>query len=123
MYTWLWGQVFQHFPVSILGTWFLTTHCQLVHLNSETCICFLAELVCWIVTAERQTARIRSLYLKAILRQDVGFFDKEINTGEIVERMSVDTVIIQNAIGEKVISAMTKMTEIIRVTVHVSILK
>nr|DAD38460.1 TPA_asm: hypothetical protein HUJ06_009101 [Nelumbo nucifera] len=54
------------------------------------------------VTGERQAARIRNLYLKTILRQEIGFFDKEINTGEIVERMSGDTVLIQDAIGEKV---------------------
>lgn len=54
------------------------------------------------VTGERQAARIRSLYLRAILRQDVAFFDKEMNTGEVVGRLSGDTVLIQDAIGEKV---------------------
>lgn len=54
------------------------------------------------VTGERQAARIRNLYLKTILRQDVAFFDKETNTGEVVGRMSGDTVLIQDAIGEKV---------------------
>ena len=54
------------------------------------------------ITGERQAARIRSLYLKTILRQDVGFFDKETNTGEVVGRMSGDTVLIQDAMGEKV---------------------
>lgn len=54
------------------------------------------------VTGERQAARIRSLYLKAIMRQDVAFFDKEMNTGEVVSRMSGDTVLIQDAMGEKV---------------------
>ncbi|XP_071741605.1 ABC transporter B family member 11-like isoform X2 [Rutidosis leptorrhynchoides] len=54
------------------------------------------------VTGERQAARIRSLYLKTILRQNVGFFDQESKTGEIVERMSGDTVIMQDAMGEKV---------------------
>ncbi|KAL6193548.1 hypothetical protein ACLB2K_034632 [Fragaria x ananassa] len=57
---------------------------------------------CWMITGERQAARIRSLYLKTILRQDVGYFDKEANTGEIVGRMSGDTVLIQEAMGEKV---------------------
>ncbi|KAI3819179.1 hypothetical protein L1987_13004 [Smallanthus sonchifolius] len=51
---------------------------------------------------ERQSARIRNLYLKTILRQDIFFFDKETNTGEVVGRMSGDTVLIQDAIGEKV---------------------
>ncbi|KAK9292784.1 hypothetical protein L1049_020764 [Liquidambar formosana] len=54
------------------------------------------------VTGERQTARIRNMYLKTILRQDITFFDKETNTGEVVGRMSGDTVLIQDAVGEKV---------------------
>ena len=54
------------------------------------------------VTGERQAARIRNLYLKTILRQDVAFFDKETSTGEVVGRMSGDTVLIQDAMGEKV---------------------
>ncbi|KAI3523833.1 hypothetical protein L1887_02274 [Cichorium endivia] len=61
-----------------------------------------SQVLCWMVTGERQAARIRSLYLKTILRQDVGFFDQESKTGEIVERMSSDTVLIQDAMGEKV---------------------
>ncbi|XP_059632048.1 ABC transporter B family member 11-like [Cornus florida] len=60
------------------------------------------ELFCWMVTGERQAARIRSLYLKTILRQDIGFFDTDAKTGEIIERMSGDTFLIQDAIGEKV---------------------
>lgn len=54
------------------------------------------------ITGERQAARIRSLYLKTILRQDVGFFDVETSTGEVVGRMSGDTVLILDAMGEKV---------------------
>lgn len=58
------------------------------------------------VTGERQAARIRSLYLKTLLRQEIGFFDKEANTGEIIGRMSGDTVLIQDAMGEKVLATM-----------------
>uniref|UniRef100_A0A0D9YDK9 MDR-like ABC transporter n=1 Tax=Oryza glumipatula TaxID=40148 RepID=A0A0D9YDK9_9ORYZ len=50
---------------------------------------------------ERQSARIRSLYLKAVLRQDITFFDTEMTTGEAVSRMSSDTLLIQGALGEK----------------------
>ncbi|RDX94816.1 ABC transporter B family member 4, partial [Mucuna pruriens] len=64
--------------------------------------CNLPEVACWVITGERQAARIRGLYLKAILRQDISFFDKETNTGEVVGRMSGDTVLIQEAMGEKV---------------------
>jgi ABC-type multidrug transport system fused ATPase/permease subunit len=54
------------------------------------------------VSGERQASRIRSLYLKAMLRQDVTFFDKETTTGEVIGRLSGDTILIHEAIGEKV---------------------
>ena len=60
------------------------------------------EVACWIVTCERHAAWIRNLYLKTILKQEIAFFDKETNTGEVVGRMSGDTVLIQDAMGEKV---------------------
>ncbi|KAA8528153.1 hypothetical protein F0562_035596 [Nyssa sinensis] len=65
------------------------------------CAAFL-QVVCWMVTGERQAARIRSSYLETILRQEIGFFDRETNTGEIIDRMSDDIVLIQHAMGEKV---------------------
>lgn len=61
-----------------------------------------AEVSFWMVTGERQAARIRGLYLKNILRQDIAYFDKETNTGEVVGRMSGDTILIQDGMGEKV---------------------
>ncbi|PIN17698.1 Multidrug/pheromone exporter, ABC superfamily [Handroanthus impetiginosus] len=65
-------------------------------------IAAFSQVACWMITGERQAVRIRNLYLRAILRQDIGFFDKEINTGEIVERISSETIIIQDAMGEKI---------------------
>jgi ATP-binding cassette subfamily B (MDR/TAP) protein 1 len=55
------------------------------------------------MAGERQSARIRSFYLQSVLRQDIAFFDTEMTTGEAVSRMSSDTVIVQDALGEKVI--------------------
>ncbi|KAG5032102.1 hypothetical protein JHK85_016084 [Glycine max] len=63
--------------------------------------CDWQRVACWVSTGERQAARIRGLYLRAILRQDISFFDKETNTGEVVGRMSGDTLLIQEALGEK----------------------
>ncbi|TVU33976.1 hypothetical protein EJB05_15795 [Eragrostis curvula] len=60
------------------------------------------QVSCWTITGERQAARIRTLYLKAILRQDIAFFDMELSTGQVVERMAGDTFLVQDAIGEKV---------------------
>ena len=53
-------------------------------------------------TGERQAARIRNVYLKTLLRQEIAFFDCETSTGEVTERMSGDTILIRDAIGEKV---------------------
>lgn len=63
---------------------------------------FVAEVASWMVTGERQAARIKSLYLKTILRQDISYFDDVITGGEVIERMSGDTILIRDAIGEKV---------------------
>ncbi|KAL7120608.1 hypothetical protein ACP275_02G132300 [Erythranthe tilingii] len=60
------------------------------------------QVFCWITTGERQSARIRSLYLQTILQQEIAYFDQEVSTGEVIERMSSDTILIQDAIGEKV---------------------
>ncbi|KAG4115733.1 hypothetical protein ERO13_D12G124000v2 [Gossypium hirsutum] len=86
---------------------------QVVHVVSKVSLKFVylavgagvaafLQVSCWMVTGERQAARIRGLYLKTILRQDIAFFDVETNTGEVVGRMSGDTVLIQDAMGEKV---------------------
>jgi ABC-type multidrug transport system fused ATPase/permease subunit len=53
-------------------------------------------------TGERQSGKMRAKYLKSMLSQDVGFFDTDISTGEIVSRISSDTILLQDAIGEKV---------------------
>ncbi|KAK7388086.1 hypothetical protein VNO78_22891 [Psophocarpus tetragonolobus] len=75
---------------------------KFVYLAVGTFFASLLQLACWMITGERQAARIRGLYLQTILRQDVTFFDKETRTGEVVGRMSGDTVLIQDAMGEKV---------------------
>ncbi|KAL7124849.1 hypothetical protein ABFS83_14G076500 [Erythranthe nasuta] len=75
---------------------------KFVYLALGCGVAAFLQVSCWMITGERQASRIRSLYLKTILRQDVAFFDKETNTGEVVGRMSGDTVLIQDAMGEKV---------------------
>ncbi|XP_013627775.1 PREDICTED: ABC transporter B family member 11-like [Brassica oleracea var. oleracea] len=76
---------------------------KFVYLGLGTLGAAFLQVACWMITGERQAAaRIRNMYLKTILRQDIGFFDVETNTGEVVGRMSGDTVLIQDAMGEKV---------------------
>ncbi|KAG2600074.1 ABC transporter B family member 9-like isoform X1 [Panicum virgatum] len=73
-----------------------------VYLGIATAIVSFLQVSCWTMTGERQATRIRSLYLKSVLRQEIAFFDVEMTTGQIVSRMSGDTVLVQDAIGEKV---------------------
>lgn len=46
------------------------------------------------------TARIRERYIQAILRQNIGYFDK-IGPGEITNRITTDVNLIQDGISEK----------------------
>ncbi|KAH0733850.1 hypothetical protein KY285_009557 [Solanum tuberosum] len=75
---------------------------KFIYLALGSGLATFVQVTCWTVTGERQAARIRCLYLKTVLRQDIGFFDQETNTGVIIERLSGDTLTIQDAIGEKV---------------------
>uniref|UniRef100_M8C355 Putative ABC transporter B family member 8 n=1 Tax=Aegilops tauschii TaxID=37682 RepID=M8C355_AEGTA len=61
------------------------------------------EGYCWSRTSERQVLRIRHLYLEAILRQEVAFFDsQEATTSEIINSISKDASLIQEVLSEKV---------------------
>ncbi|CAN4105733.1 unnamed protein product [Withania somnifera] len=74
----------------------METKCVNLPLN------IITEISCWMVTGERQATRIRGLYLKTLLRQDIAFFDTETTTGEVIGRMSGDVILIQDALGDKV---------------------
>ncbi|KAK4440113.1 ABC transporter B family member 9 [Sesamum alatum] len=60
------------------------------------------QVCCWMVAGERQSSRIRALYLKALLRQEIAFFDTKTTTGEVMSSIFGDTILIQEAMGEKV---------------------
>ncbi|XP_065031997.1 putative multidrug resistance protein [Musa acuminata AAA Group] len=64
--------------------------------------CFL-EGYCWTRTGDRQAMRMRTRYLKAILRQDVEYFDLNVTSmSEVITSVSSDSFIIQDVLGEKV---------------------
>jgi len=58
-----------------LGTW-LTTW---IHMTT------------WALTGERNAKRIRENYLRAILRQDIAYFDTSGGAGEVATRIQSDT--------------------------------
>ncbi|KAL5482696.1 hypothetical protein ACEPAI_9290 [Sanghuangporus weigelae] len=55
----------------------------------------------WVYTGEINSKRVRENYLRAILRQDIAFFDN-VGAGEIASRIQTDTHLIQMGISEKV---------------------
>ncbi|CAJ1946870.1 unnamed protein product [Sphenostylis stenocarpa] len=64
--------------------------------------CFL-EGYCWTRTGERQAARMRVRYLKAVLRQEVAYFDLHVtSTSEVITSVSNDSLVIQDVLSEKV---------------------
>ncbi|ONM13122.1 ABC transporter B family member 19 [Zea mays] len=73
-----------------------------VYLGLVVCVSSYAEIACWMYTGERQVIALRKAYLDAVLRQDVGFFDTDARTGDIVFGVSTDTLLVQDGIGEKV---------------------
>ncbi|XP_024987433.1 ABC transporter B family member 15-like isoform X2 [Cynara cardunculus var. scolymus] len=67
-------------------------------------LCYMAIGI-WVACflAERQASRLRSTYLKAVLRQEVGYFDLNVtSTAEIITSVSSDSLLIQEVISEKV---------------------
>jgi len=61
------------------------------------------EGYCWTRTGERQTARMREKYLRAVLRQDVGYFDLHVtSTSDVITSVSSDSFVIQDVLSEKV---------------------
>ncbi|KAL2629414.1 hypothetical protein R1flu_014100 [Riccia fluitans] len=68
------------------------------------CVVFGAswlEISSWIQTGERQSSRMRTKFLKAVLSQEIAFFDPDGTTSAIVNRISTDTILVQDAISEK----------------------
>ncbi|CAL5405665.1 unnamed protein product [Camellia sinensis] len=72
------------------------------------------EGLCWARTAERQTSRMRTEYLKSVLRQEVGFFDTQAAdssiTFQVITTISSDSNSIQVTIGEKIPDCVADMS-------------
>ena len=56
---------------------------------------------CWMISGERQSIACRKVYLRSLLKQEIGWFDT-INQSELAAKFSTDCLAFQGAIGEKV---------------------
>ncbi|QDS69927.1 hypothetical protein FKW77_001594 [Venturia effusa] len=71
-----------------------------VYLAIGTFITTYVSTVGFIYVGERCAGKIRERYLKAMLRQNIAFFDK-LGAGEVTTRITADTNFIQDGISEK----------------------
>ncbi|CAI9785115.1 unnamed protein product [Fraxinus pennsylvanica] len=85
---------------------------QLLYVALGAGFAAFLEGVCWTRTAKRQTSRIRTKYLKSVLRQEVSFFDNQdasSTTFQVVLNISADAHSIQDAIAEKIPTCMAQL--------------
>uniref|UniRef100_A0A453FAX0 ABC transporter B family member 11 n=1 Tax=Aegilops tauschii subsp. strangulata TaxID=200361 RepID=A0A453FAX0_AEGTS len=90
----LFGDVINSFGQSTTSTVLraVTKVClNFIYLGVGAAVASFLQVSCWMMAGERHSSRIRSLYLKSVLRQDIAFFDTQMTTGEAVSRMSSDT--------------------------------
>uniref|UniRef100_R7W0L8 ABC transporter B family member 15 n=1 Tax=Aegilops tauschii TaxID=37682 RepID=R7W0L8_AEGTA len=87
---------------------------RLLYLAVAVGACSFLEGVCWTRTAERQASRMRRLYLEAVLRQEVHFFDaapsSQSTTFGIITTISDDADTIQDFLSEKLPMVLANVT-------------
>ena len=62
----------------------------LVYIGLGMFVCTFTYMYTWVYTGEMTSKRIREKYLRAILRQEVAFFDN-VGAGEVATRIQTDT--------------------------------
>ncbi|XP_021832539.1 ABC transporter B family member 2 [Prunus avium] len=73
-----------------------------VYLSVAILFSSWTEVACWMHTGERQAAKMRMAYLRAMLSQDISLFDTEASTGEVISAITSDIIVVQDALSEKV---------------------
>ncbi|KAF0900373.1 hypothetical protein E2562_031571 [Oryza meyeriana var. granulata] len=61
----------------------------------------MIEITCWMYTSQRQMSRMRMAYLRSVLSQNIGAFDTDLTTANIMTGATNHMSAIQDAIGEK----------------------
>ncbi|XP_066320143.1 putative multidrug resistance protein [Miscanthus floridulus] len=75
---------------------------NILYLAAGNWIMAFLEGCCWTRTAERQASRMRLRYLRAVLRQDVEYFDlKAGTTSDVIASVSSDSLVVQDVLSEK----------------------
>ncbi|KAK7382939.1 hypothetical protein VNO78_28603 [Psophocarpus tetragonolobus] len=85
----------------------------LVYLGGVVLVSAWMGVAFWMQTGERQTARLRLKYLQAVLKKDINFFDNEARDANIIFHISSDTILVQDAIGDKTGHAIRYLSQFI----------
>ncbi|ORX63121.1 P-loop containing nucleoside triphosphate hydrolase protein [Hesseltinella vesiculosa] len=72
----------------------------MLYIAAGSLVAAYVSQVLWVYTGESQGRRIRNMYVHAILRQDMAWFDKS-EEGSLTTRLAADTDMIQDGISEK----------------------
>lgn len=62
----------------------------LVYIGLGILVCTFIFMYAWVYTGEVNSKRVRENYLRAVMRQDIAFFDN-VGAGEIASRIQTDT--------------------------------
>ncbi|KAF9557590.1 P-loop containing nucleoside triphosphate hydrolase protein [Agrocybe pediades] len=73
----------------------------LVYIGVGLLVTTYIYMTVWVYTGEVNAKRIREKYLRAVLRQDIAWFDS-VGAGEVATRIQTDTHLVQQGISEKV---------------------
>lgn len=84
-----------------------------VYLSAVILFSSWMEVACWMHTGERQAAKMRMAYLKAMLNQEISHFDTEASTAVVISAITSDIIVVQDAISEKVGNFMHYMSRFV----------
>lgn len=76
----------------------------LVYIGIGMLVCTYAYMLIWQWTGEINARRIKEKYLKAVLRQDIAYFDN-LGAGAVTTTIQSDAYLVHTGIGEKVPTA------------------
>ncbi|KAF0687599.1 hypothetical protein As57867_020650, partial [Aphanomyces stellatus] len=74
---------------------------KFVWLALGAIVCGFAQTACWSISASRQAKRLKHEYIRAILRQEIGWFDVN-DPMQLSTKVAQTSVIIQNGMGAKI---------------------
>ncbi|CAK4078009.1 unnamed protein product [Aphanomyces euteiches] len=74
---------------------------KFVYVGLGVIVCGFGQVACWSITASRQGKRIKQEYIRAILRQEIGWFDVN-NPMQLATKVADTTLIIQDGLGRKI---------------------